>query len=93
MDEDLLFISGFFTTAIILGLGIPLVRSYVRRKELELERRPTAVDPQMQERLMRMESALESVAVEIERISENQRFLTKLLSEAPVPVARLGGER
>lgn len=32
-------------------------------------------------RLMRVESAIESMAVELERIGEGQRFLTKLLSE------------
>ena len=32
-------------------------------------------------RMMRVESAVESMAVELERIGEGQRFLTKLLSE------------
>lgn len=32
-------------------------------------------------RLMRVESAVESMAVELERIGEGQRFLTRLLSE------------
>ena len=33
------------------------------------------------DRLERMERALDSVAIEVERISEGQRFTTKLLSE------------
>ena len=32
-------------------------------------------------RLERMEMAIDSIAVEVERISEGQRFTTKLLSE------------
>jgi hypothetical protein len=32
-------------------------------------------------RLERMEQAIDSVAIEVERISEGQRFTTKLLSE------------
>ena len=32
-------------------------------------------------RLMRVESVVESMAVELERIGEGQRFLTKLLSD------------
>ncbi len=42
------------------------------------------------ERLERMEQAIDAMAVETERISEGQRFTTKLLSErsnAPVPRA------
>ena len=33
------------------------------------------------ERLQRVENGIEAMAIEIERISENQRFVTKLLSE------------
>jgi hypothetical protein len=29
---------------------------------------------------------MEAIAIEIERVSEGQRFVTKLLSEAPQPV-------
>ena len=36
---------------------------------------------------------MEAIAIEIERVSEGQRFVTKLLSESPQPVgmnARIG---
>lgn len=75
--EDIVFIVGFFTTAIILAIGIPLVRSYVRRKDRE----PVGQNPMLDQRLARMETAIESMAIEIERISEGQRFMTKLLAE------------
>ena len=35
----------------------------------------------MDERLARIEQALDSVAIEVERISEGQRFTTKLLAD------------
>jgi hypothetical protein len=40
------------------------------------------------QRLARVEQAVEAIAVEIERIGEGQRFVTKLLneSERPLPV-------
>jgi len=37
------------------------------------------------ERLARVENAVESIAVEIERISEGQRYVTKLLNERAQP--------
>jgi hypothetical protein len=37
-------------------------------------------------RLERMEQAIDSIAIEIERISEGQRFTTKLLSERSASV-------
>jgi hypothetical protein len=38
------------------------------------------------QRLERLEQGMEAIAIEIERVSEGQRFVTKLLSEAPQPV-------
>jgi hypothetical protein len=50
---------------------------------------PVAVPRELTEQMARMESALESVAVEVERISEGQRFAAKLLSQRePVEVGR-----
>jgi hypothetical protein len=40
-----------------------------------------ARDPELMARLARVEQIVESTAIEIERISEGQRFTTKLLSE------------
>jgi len=51
-----------------------------------------APSPAMSEdRMMRLEAAVESIAIEVERISEGQRFTTKLLSENshPIPAPRL----
>jgi hypothetical protein len=61
------------------------------RKEgarLERESMPSLTEA----RLARIEQAVEAIALEVERISEGQRFTTKLLSEqarpAPKPVQR-----
>jgi hypothetical protein len=85
MNEDIFFIGGFFFTTIVLAIGVPLVRSYVRRKDAEL-RQPAPISDA---RLARMEAAIESMAVEVERISEGQRFVTKLLAQREQPVKEL----
>jgi len=85
MNEDILAIGGFFFTVIVVTLGLPLVRAYVRRREAE----PAASTVAQERRLERMEQALETMAVEIERISEGQRFVTKLLAEREQPVKAL----
>lgn len=38
------------------------------------------------QRLERVEQAVESIAVEVERISEGQRYVTKLMSERAKPL-------
>lgn len=78
MSDDVLVIGSFCLTAIVLVLGVPLVRAFVRRAD----RRDALPAPDMesQARLARIEQALDAVAVEVERISEGQRFVTKLLA-------------
>lgn len=50
---------------------------------------PSQLPSDFAQRMSRMENAIESVAVEVERISEGQRFTTRLLSErAPQEVPR-----
>ncbi len=61
-----------------------------RREETRVERESNS--PLAEARLARIEQAVEAIALEVERISEGQRFTTKLLSEqarlGPKPVAR-----
>src|SRR5690349_15383182 len=47
---------------------------------------PPAALTETAQRLERLESSIDAIAIEVERISEGQRFVTKLLSEAqPAP--------
>jgi hypothetical protein len=58
---------------------VPVARAFARR----MERTPLqpSMPPDVVARLERMEQAIDSIAIEVERISEGQRFTTKLLSE------------
>ena len=57
----------------------PLARRIAARRE----RKPVgqAVPLEVTARLERIEQAIDSIAIEVERISEGQRFTTKLLTE------------
>lgn len=69
---------GVFITIFALAIGIPLVRAFARW----LDRRGTpAPAPDVAGRLDRIEQALDSVAVEVERIAEGQRYSSKMLGE------------
>ncbi|MGH7605003.1 MAG: hypothetical protein ACRENK_13545 [Gemmatimonadaceae bacterium] len=70
---------GAFATAVICAIGIPLARGYSRK--MEADSRNPRIPSEVTSRLERMEQAIEAVAIEVERISEGQRFTTKLLSE------------
>lgn len=80
MGPEVLVPLGFFGMVTAIVVGLPFVRAYARRMDKHV---PDA-SPEVLARLERMEHAIESVAVEVERISEGQRFTTKLLSERAV---------
>jgi hypothetical protein len=74
-----------FSTMPIIAIGFPLARAYA--KKIERGNETPRVPSDVSARLERMEQAIDSIAVEVERISEGQRFTTKLLAErsgAPV---------
>ncbi|HWG53480.1 MAG TPA: hypothetical protein VN677_09285 [Gemmatimonadaceae bacterium] len=80
--DEMLYALLFFTfsmTALVLG-----VRMIIRF--MELKRRPAPDTTALDERMARIEQIVEATAIEVERISEGQRFTTKLLSERQ-PVA------
>jgi hypothetical protein len=81
VDEDIFIFGSFFVTVIVLSIAVPLVRAYVRR--MERGALLPASDPQVNERLGRIEQAIDAMAVEVERISEGQRFVTRALAEQP----------
>jgi hypothetical protein len=63
--------------SVVMVIGLPLVRAYARR----MEAGPQTASGDLTARLQRMEQAIDAIAVEVERISEGQRFTTKLLAE------------
>jgi hypothetical protein len=91
MTEDIFIVGTFFFTVIALTLGIPIVRSWVRQRERSQLIAPP--DPLVHERLQRIEHAVEAMAVEVERVSEGQRFVTKLLAEREAPRTALPADR
>ena len=68
-----------FTMVPLCAVLLPIAKAYARR--IEGGKRPSGSDPEIAARLERMEQAIEAIAVEVERVSEGQRFTTKLLSE------------
>jgi hypothetical protein len=80
---------GVFLQALMLLCGtvafIASLRFFGRYLELRQERRtPVAIDG-LQAHLERIELAIESTAVEVERISEANRFMAKLLADRVGP--------
>jgi hypothetical protein len=75
--EDVYVLSGLFMVIVLLPLSIAIARRIWRRSAAVV----TSFPRELAERLSRMEQAVEATAVEVERIGEGQRFLTRLFTE------------
>lgn len=75
--EDVYVLGGLFMLIVFLPLSVALARRIWRRSAAVV----TSFPREIAERLSRMEQAVEATAVEVERIGEGQRFLTRLFTE------------
>lgn len=88
-SDQVVTLSGVFTLAVLAPLAVGAARMMWKRSN-----RPTlppAVFTETAQRLERLEQSVDTIAIEIERISEGQRFVTRLLTEAaPLPALSAG---
>ncbi|HVS61119.1 MAG TPA: hypothetical protein VHE82_10550 [Gemmatimonadaceae bacterium] len=70
----------FFVTVAAIIIGLPIARAFARR----MDRRaagPAQIPNEVSAQLSQLTQAVDAIALEVERISEGQRFTTRLLSE------------
>jgi hypothetical protein len=67
--------------ATVATVVVTFGRAYVRG--IEAQRKPLRPDlaPDVQDRMSRIEQAVDAIAIEVERMSEGQRLTTRLLAE------------
>ncbi len=70
----------FFVTLAVIIIGLPIVRAIARRVERGAPQ-PAQIPPQMQAQMEHLTQSIDAIAIEVERISEGQRFATKMLAE------------
>lgn len=80
--EEGMFVGSFFT--ILAFSAYMLIRRWRRRKNPKIKASELPSDSA--QRLERLEQGMDAIAIEIERVSEGQRFVTKLLAESRQPV-------
>ncbi|MFN2603706.1 MAG: hypothetical protein ABR582_13255 [Gemmatimonadaceae bacterium] len=80
--------------SILVVFGVVYAWRRFRRKRNRTEPQPQLARDS-NDRLERLEQGVEAIAIEVERISEGQRFVTKLLSETREPIAagRIGSQQ
>jgi hypothetical protein len=85
----------FFLMLAVIIIGLPLARAFARR----MDRKgggPAQIPREVSDQLVQINQAVDAIALEVERISEGQRFTTRLLSEqrdAAQQTLRSGAQR
>ena len=94
--EEVFVLGGIFMFVAIMPISIAYARRIWRRSAAAV----TAIPRDIIDRFTQIDQAVESIAVEVERIGEGQRFITRVLSEqgkrpaleAAVPEPRGGSQ-
>jgi hypothetical protein len=72
--------------ALLMAIALPLSIGYARRLWRGKPQPSVSKLDEVAPRLERLEQAVDAIAIEVERISEGQRFVTRILAERPEPV-------
>ena len=78
----------FFITIAAIIIGLPLMRAFARR----IERGTPIAAPipaEVRDQLQQIAQSVDAIAIEVERISEGQRFTTKMLADRDRETTRL----
>ena len=74
----------FFIMIAVMVVGWPIARAFGRR--IERRGQVATLDAGTMDQLQRIEQAVDAMAIEVERISESQRFMARLQSESAQPL-------
>lgn len=80
IPQNVMTIVGVFTVFVLFPLAVAASR-FIWRRASRIPATQVQISPQIDQRLERLEQGVDAIAIEIERITEGQRFVTKLLSE------------
>ena len=73
-----------FLMVMVMFIGMPIAIAYARRIWKKGSATISAIPQEIYERFNRIDQAIDSVAVEVERIGEGQRYVTKLVNDRAI---------
>ena len=82
ISDNTVGIIAIISIFVLFPISISLARLMWRRASPPSETR-LGVSDDTSRRMMQMQQSIDAMALELERISEGQRFVTKLMSERP----------
>jgi hypothetical protein len=83
-------LTGIAIVGTIFVLFPIVVASSIRMLKRGARQSAPPPSPESMQRMERLEQAVDAIAIEVERISEGQRFVTRLLTEGSAPALSIG---
>jgi hypothetical protein len=77
----------FFFTVAFCVVGFPIARAFARRLDRKTEFKSVA-GPDLTPQIRQLQDSVDAMSIELERISEGQRFTAKVLAERSVGAAQ-----
>jgi FtsZ-binding cell division protein ZapB len=87
--DDVVPLAAIFTVFVIFPVAMAISRWVWRRATALGAPRPAQIEAATQQRLDQLQQSVDTIAIEVERISESQRFLSRVMNERALPA---GGE-
>lgn len=91
MPENVAAISGAFIVFVLFPIALSMAR-FIWKRTGKGPVQAAQLPAETGQRLERLEQGVEAIAIEIERVAEGQRFVTRILSEGKVP-EKIGASR
>ena len=88
MDNNMVPMVIVFTLFVLCPIALSISRFFWK---VGSAKKHAPQNPENTQRLERMEQAIDSIAIEMERVSEGQRFVTRILSEGGRSSNAIGG--
>lgn len=81
IPENVMTVVSVFTVFVLFPIAIAVARLIWKKTTKISTTQTVQISPHIDQRLERLEQGVDAIAIEIERVTEGQRFVTKLLSE------------
>lgn len=89
MREDILAVFGLFFVMPTLAFAYAGLRAWLNKRDAIA---PVPLSPALADRFDQLERQIETLALEVERLAEGQRFVSKVLVERPAPALAAGDD-
>ena len=87
--EEFWVLGGLFMVVVLFPLSVGYARRLWRKGASATT--PVPLGPELDDRLTRLEQAVDAIAVEVERVGEGQRFMSRQFTEHVMPRALSAG--